>query len=109
MADEEPIFSDEKKKRGVRTWKVVTVTALITFALMLIFQIVDSASSEEFKYVPIITPLFNFPPHIFKPGDGVQPAKDLPFEPESSFFTPLLQFIIMVTIFVALILLVIFK
>lgn len=104
----EEIFPDETRQSGVRRWKAVIVTGLIVFAFMLTNQVVESATSEQFKYVPIITPLFNFPPHIFKIGKPQDPARKPYEDPDPSFFTPLLQFIIMVTIFVALTLLVIF-
>lgn len=106
MADE--IFSDNKKKRGIATWKVVVITSLITFSFLLAVQMYASATSEELIYVPIITPLFEFPPHIFKREDGAKANEDLPFDTEVSFFTPLVQFIIMVAIYCSLIAAVVF-
>lgn len=110
MADDEKlIFSDNKKtKTGIATWKVVVITSLITFAFLVAVELYQSATSKELRYVPIITPLFNFPPHIFKREDGAEANKELPFDTESSFFTPLVQFIIIVAIYCSLIAAVVF-
>lgn len=116
MAEEDEIFAGAKSSASIPSWKLVIITGLLVFAFMSASDIIASAQSEQFIYVPIITPLFDFPPHIFQTKEGWAARKDnsklirnSQFETEAVFFSPLLQFLIVVGTFIGLVLLVIFK
>ena len=100
---------EETTKKGLPSWKICIITGLAVFAFMLVTDIIASLQSKDILIeVPVITRLFNFPPHIFQRGESRVVRQDVPGL-EKATVPALAQFIIGILIIVSLILLLIFK
>jgi hypothetical protein len=106
------IFDEKDAKSGTPFWKIFIVTGLIVLAFMVTTDIMDGLNGK-YVHIPIISPLFDFPPFVFQTEEAKAARQGRQDEPlsfqKNTFFTPLVQFIIAIVIIIALILLVIFK